>query len=603
MVASFYQDNQDMQFYVDKYIDWNRLGQLIAHGPIDSDVVQTYKDILDLIGDFVANEIAPRAKQLDIDPITVENGEVKVSPAFTEIFDQLKELGVFGLVIPEELGGMGCPIMLHYLANEIIARADVSIMTHYGFHDGIALALFIYCLEEEGSSSFNLDTLKFEGFRFEKEIAELISGETWGSMDITEPNAGSDMSAISTKAVQDSDGTWKLTGQKIFITSGHGKYHIVIARTSGDAKSGDLKGLSLFLVPAYEGTGDDKKWLAQVERVEHKIGHNASPTCTITYDETPGMLVGKTGDGFKLMLILMNSARLGVGFESIGVCQAALTAAKEYAEERSTMGKPISQHEMIADYLEGMETDTAGIRALAVEAALSEELALRYKIKIKYLNDGNDDAKQARKRLLKSNKMRARKFTPLLKYLAAEKSVELSRMCIQIHGGVGYTKEFGAEKLLRDALVLPIYEGTSQIQSLMVVKDALAKYMKKPMSMFSDLFGALKSSYVSRDELTKRVGKLKLRATWAQLYIMYKIMRGKFSRGGFKGLKRTDPNKDFSFALLNAERLTQIIADSEICEILFKQASKFQEREGLLRKYLRRAEPRARYMFDLIKTS
>ena len=266
---------------------------------------------------------------------------VHASPAFEAIFEKAKELGLHMLAIPRELGGMNAPLVLYMMNSELMARADASTMTHFGFHGGIALALLVYSIHE-GTTTFNQETLEIEETRFVDAIQEIMMGEAWGSMDITEPNAGSDMAALRTRGFQDEDGNWFVTGQKIFITSGHGKYHIVIARTEDsddDGPMAGLKGLSTFLVRGYEDTPEGRVHHVTVDRLEEKLGHHASPTCSVIFENAPAELIGERGEGFKHMLLLMNNARIGVGFECLGLCEAAHRLAVQYASERSSMGK------------------------------------------------------------------------------------------------------------------------------------------------------------------------------------------------------------------------------------------------------------------------
>jgi hypothetical protein len=275
------------------------------------------------------------------------------------------------------------------------------------------------------------------------------------------------------------------------------------------------------------------------------------------------------------------------------------------------MGKPIGRHEMIADYLEEMRTDIQAIRALGVTCAINEEKSQ----KTKMLLDAGFVTDEAERREHEANAKRfarhARRLTPLLKYLASEKSVEMARRCIQIHGGVGYTKEYGGEKLLRDAMVLPIYEGTSQIQSLMVMKDALLGALKNPRR-FARRFAQTKwRAASSRDALERRVAKISSLAMSSQQHLLTKTAADKFValRGQpiqewpDRFLKRWDPKQDFSYAMLHAERLTQQLADEAVVKILFEQAKKHPERRELLERYLDRAEPRARFLHDQITTT
>src|SRR6185295_13938719 len=247
-------------------------------------------------------------------------------PRLATIFSKMAELDLFGLTLPRELGGTNAPLLLYFINGELLARADVSVMAHHGFHGGIAMAMLALSAIE-GTTEIDRQEARITRTRWPEEMTEIASGKAWGSMDITEPDAGSDMAALRTVGRQDASGAWTVSGQKIFITSGHGKYHFVIARTPGAAgvgtNGGGLKDLSMFLVRAYRDEPDGRRTrLASLDRIEEKLGHHGSATAALTFDETPAELVGKPGEGFALMLEVMNHARLGVGFEAIGLCEA-----------------------------------------------------------------------------------------------------------------------------------------------------------------------------------------------------------------------------------------------------------------------------------------
>jgi len=624
-MANFYKDNDDLRFYVDKWIDWQPLVAITEESFADDDghdsledALEFYKDLLDMVGNFVADEIAPHAAKIDATPMELVDGEVIFPDVLQTIFDKIKALELHGMCLPRQLGGMNCPLMLYMLNSEMFARADVSTMTHHGFHGGMAMAMLVYSLQE-GTTEFELDPPRLVKTRFADAISEIARGEAWGCMDITEPDAGSDMAALRCRGEEDADGNWTVTGQKIFITSGHGKYHFVIARTEDAADPNDpfagLKGLSMFLVPTYEETGRGKnkkrKRLAEIGRLEEKIGHKGSATCQIHFDKTPAHLIGERGEGFKYMLLLMNNARVGVGFESIGLCEAALRMAKEYAAERRSMGKTIDQHEMIADYIAEMEADVVGLRAIAVEACYHEEMNQKVSMVAEHLLAEGSLDRARRDKEARHHKATARRMTPLLKYLAAEKAVEMARRCMQIHGGVGYTKDYGAERLLRDALVMPIYEGTSQIQALMCMKDTLGGIMKNPQEFVRRIAQARWRSLSARDPLERRFAKLQATSLSAQQHLITKTATDKIK--GLRGVpmgkwqhaltKDWNPKKDFAYAMLHAERLTRILADELVCELLWEQAQAHPERRVWLERYLDRAEPRARFLLDEITTT
>lgn len=624
MSTNFYEDNADLRWYVEHGIDWKTLlpyvewkgfgeEQAEAGGYQSVDeALETYQEILTMVGAFAANEIAPHAASLDAEGLRLEGGEIVAPGVHDQIFNGIKELGLHALCVPRELDGMNAPLMLYMLTAEVFSRADVSVMTHHSFHGGIAMAMLMYSALE-GTTEVDRSEKVIVSSRFEEAIREIAAGEAWGCMDITEPDAGSDMAALRTRAVLGDDGTWRLTGQKIFITSGHGKWHFVVARTEDPAPADDafagLKGLSLFLVPAYTDHPDGtRERHVTVERIEEKLGHHGSATVALSFEGAAGELVGKRGEGFKYMLLLMNNARIGVGFEALGLIEASARMARSYAEGRTSMGKTIDQHEMIADYLDEMEMDAVGIRALAVHSAFTEEVVQRKRLQALYFTEEGTDERKALDAEVKALTWKSRCATPLLKYLAAERGVDAARRAIQIHGGMGYTREYGAERLLRDALVMPIYEGTSQIQSLMAMKDTLLGILKDPAGFVRTLANQQILARTHRDPLGRRVATLRLHALQAQRHLITRIAGARFGQLRSEPLATWrhrlvndwDPKRDFGPALLHAERLTRVLADAAIGEILFEQVAMDESRRSLCAAWVERAEPRSRYLVDQI---
>lgn len=623
-MANFLHDNDDLLYYLDRGgLDWAPLVEATEFGYRTPDgfkdpaeALRFYREVGEMVGELAAEEVAPRAAAIDREGIAFEGGDAIFSAPLQEIFDKIKSLDLHGLCVPRELGGLNCPMLLYFISSEMLARGDVSVMAHHGFHGGIAMALLMFSLME-GSTRFDPETARIESTRFGEQIREIVRGEAWGCMDITEPNAGSDMAALRTVGEQDEAGNWFVSGQKIFITSGHARHHIVIARTEKPKDPSDpfagLKGLSLFLVEAYDYDAQgNKRMRVAFDRIEHKLGHHGSVTAARTFERAPAQLIGKRGEGFKYMLMLMNNARLGVGFESIGLCEAALRLARGYAAERPSMGRTIDRHPMIADYLDEMQTDIQGLRALAMHGAMHEELAQKKKLVLENLSsaqasDPTIDALRLRKEA-REHATQARRVTPLLKYLAAEKAVEMARRCIQLHGGNGYMREYGAEKLLRDALVMPIYEGTSQIQSLMAMKDALGGILKNPQDFVRRVAQAKMRALSARDPLERRLARLQQLSLAARQHLVTRTAADKLR--SLRGrpiaewpravMSNWNPKRDFEFAMLHAERLTRLLADEAIAEILFEQARRHPERREVCERYLDRAEPRCRFLLDEI---
>ncbi len=625
-MANFYEDNADLRWYVERGIDWEPIVRLTEYDWKAEDgfrevgeALDFYRDVLSLVGGYAGEQIAPRWKELDAAHPHVEGGEVVEAPVVGELMDGLSEIGLHGLCVPRELGGMNAPLMLLQMNTEMLSRADVSICAHAGFHGGMALAALSYSVLE-GTTTFQLDPPQILETRFADAIEEIVEGRAWGSMDITEPGAGSDMAALRCKGEQDEAGDWFVTGQKIFITSGHGRWHFVIARTEFGGKEGGeegsgfggLKNLSMFLVPAYEEDEQgNRRWLATIDGVEEKLGHNASATVSISFERTPARLIGRRGEGFKYMLILMNNARVGVGFESLGVAEASLRAARAYAAERPSMGKTIDRHEMIADLLDEMEIEILATRAMAMQAAWHEELNQKLNIAAthygeRYADGGTEELDRERRQHMR----RSRHLTPLLKWFGAEMAVRCARRAVQIHGGSGYIAEYGVEKLLRDAMVFPIYEGTSQIQALMAMKDNLMGAVKDPRRFMRRTAQARWRSLSAPDPLEKRVAALRWTAQRALQFLLSRLAAGKvrelkLSEPGAwtDAFKQWDPKRDFALAMLHAERLTGILTDAAVAEIFWEQAQKDPARRALLERWLTRAEPRTRYLYDQITTT
>ena len=621
-MANFFKDNDDLQYYFDKGIDWESLVRITEHDFTDADgegfgtteeAVDFYRDIVEMFGQFTAEEIKPYEREIDAKGVELVDGEVVFAERLTEIFEKIKDLDLHGLPIPRELGGMNAPMMVYFINSELMARADVSTMAHHGFHAGMAMGALVFSAHE-GSSDIDPKTGRINDTRWKKMIEEIAAGEAWGCMDITEPDAGSDMAALRAVGEQDADGNWHVTGEKIFITSGHGKYHFVIARTEeadpNDPMSG-LNGLSMFLVPTYEEDAEGNRTrIVQLSRVEEKLGHHGSATCGLVFDRARAELVGERGEGFKYMLTLMNNARLGVGFECLGLSESAYRTALEYASERGSMGKTIDRHEMIAEYLETMQTEIQGIRAMAVTACFDEEMAQKLALAVRY-GDLDEEERKRMERQMKSHQKKARHITPLLKYFAAEKAVEHARTSLQIHGGNGYTTEYLPEKLLRDALVMPIYEGTSQIQALMSMKDTLGAIISNPQDFVRRMAQARWRSLSSRKPLERRVAQLQTVSLSAQQHLVLRTagdkvrgLRGKpIGEWSDELTKNWNPKRDFAFAMLHAERLIQLLGDTAIAELLLAQAEKHPERAEVLERHLERAEPKARYLLDQITST
>lgn len=615
--SNFFLDNDDLRFQL-SLLDWDTLVDLQEQVFADDDRLQTgaegrafYEEILTTVGAFIAKDVAPFEHELDTQHPELKDGEVRYGARMQKVLDGFAELGAMGVMLPRRLGGMNCPVTISNAIIEMTTRADAGVAGTWGFYGGIASALMLYS-GEEGSTVFADG--RPVSTRFDDAIARMGTGAEWGAMVLTEPHAGSDLARIRSKATQQPDGTWRLTGQKIYITAGHGAHHVVIARTEDETTHPGLKGLSLFYVSrtvdaagkACPADHPDARQNFVVGGIEHKMGQHAGVAATIHYEASHAELLGARGEGFRLMLVLMNNARIAVAFEALGICEAAYRTARAFAEERTTMGKPIARHEMIADYLDEMDVCIRGLRAVTFEAGFHEEVAMRLRLMLKVKPPANESERARLEQQQRRSARRARALTPLIKYQGGEEAVRQARMAMQIQGGLGYIMETGTEKLLRDALVLPVYEGTSQIQSLMVLKDTLGSAIKNPTRFAKELAEARLDALRASDPLDKAVARLRSMTLGAEQTIISRIAADKFGKvakgplsswlAGFKD--EWDPSEDFSFGMLHAERLTKLLVWSTTAEVLVSQAKKVagtahgDERRLLAERFIERFEPR-----------
>jgi len=615
--SNFFLDNDDLRFQLSQ-LDWDTLVDLQEQLFLDEDRLKdgaegraSYEELLTALGEFIAKDIAPYERELDDQHPECKDGEVTDGPRMRTILSGLRAMGAMGIGSPRRLGGMNTPLVISNVIYEMMTRADASVTGQFGFYGGIAQALLLWSSME---GSVRYEDGKPVASRFDDVIQRLTDGRDCGAMVLTEPQAGSDLARLNSKAVLQPDGTWRLTGQKIYITAGHGAHHVVIARSEDEATHPGLKGLSLFYVSRYvDESGkrcfkEDKGARSNftIGGVEHKMGQRSAVAATIHYENSVAELIGARGDGFRLMLTLMNNARIAVAFEALGTCEAAYRTASAYAEERVSMGKAIAKHEMIADYLDEMDVSIRALRAMTFEAAFHEEVSTRLRLLLKVRPPASFDERTKLERQQRRSSRRSRALTPLIKYFGGEEAVRQARMAMQIQGGIGYIKETGTEKLLRDALVLPVYEGTSQIQSLMALKDTLGAAIKNPGRFAKDIGETRLKTLSSADPLEKAAARMRLLSLSAMQTIVSRIAADKIGKVKSAPLsswmqsltKDWDPAQDFSFGLLHAERLTKLLTWSMAAEILVAQAHKTAgtadgpERRELAERFIERFEPR-----------
>ena len=433
----------DFAFLFDHVVGLNAVRETQRFEDATSDVTQA---ILEEAGKLCNDVLAPLQRAGDQHPAKLENGVVRTSPGFSQGYAAIAEGGWIGISADPEFGGMGLPMTLTTAVNEMMSGACLSLQLAPLMSQGQ-----IEALEHHAS-----DAIK------ELYMPKLISGEWTGTMNLTEPQAGSDVGALSTKAKPNGDGTYAISGQKIYITWGDNDFadnicHLVLARLP-DAPAG-TKGISLFLVPKYLPKEDGALGASnslKVVSLEHKLGIHGSPTCVMQYDNATGWLVGSEQGGMAAMFTMMNNARLGVGGQGIGVAEAAYQHALSYAMERKQgkTGRPdgtgtIVDHADVRRMLMTMKAETFAARAIGLSCAVAIDM-----------ESATGQAEW---------KTRAAFLTPIAKAFGTDTGMAVAEMGVQVHGGMGFIEETGAAQFSRDVRVTAIYEGTNGIQAMDLV--------------------------------------------------------------------------------------------------------------------------------------
>lgn len=445
-MADFFSDNPDMLFHLAnpelRRVIEMREGdfterQTFAEAPQDvDDALDNYKRVLSVLGTVAANDIAPFAAEVDQVGVSLKDGKVSLAEQTEKSLLRLRQAGVMGFTLPRKYGGLNFPKSVYSMAIELVSRADASLMTLFGLQE-ISETIHKY-----GSDDQKL-----------KYLPRFCAGELSGGMALTEPDAGSDLPAIKLRAIEDENGEWKLTGVKRFITNGCADILLVAARSEADIE--DARGLSLFI---YE-----KEEHLRIRRIENKLGIHGSPTCELQFDEAPAELLGLRKRGLlTYTMSLMNGARLGIAAQTVGIMEAAYQEARSYAGKRIQYGQTIDTFPQVIELLTDMRVDIEASRALLYEASRLVDMKEGFEKKM----ETHPETKRESKRMLRTYALYEQLFTPLVKYYTTEQGNRICYDAIQIHGGVGFMKEFPVERLYRDMRITSIYEGTSQMQAI-----------------------------------------------------------------------------------------------------------------------------------------
>ena len=481
-MANYYSDHPEIEFHLNhplmkRVVDLKERNYAekdqFEDAPVNyEDAIENYKRLLDITGDVAGNIIEPNSESVDQEGPHLENGRMIYASKTFENLEATRKAGLWGLSMPRRYGGLNLPNAVFSMASEIISAADA------GFQNIWSLQSCIDTLYEFGSEE-----------QRQKYIPRICAGETM-SMDLTEPDAGSDLQRVMLKATQDADGTWRLNGVKRFITNGDSDIHLVLARSEEGTKDG--RGLSMFIYDKRDGG-------VTVRHIENKLGIHGSPTCELVYKNAKAELCGSTRLGLiKYVMALMNGARLGIAAQSVGVEQEAYNEGLAYAKERAQFGEKIINFPAVYDMLSRMKAKLDAGRSLLYCCA-------RYVDIYKALEDIARDTKltpEERQEMKKYTRL-ADAFTPLAKGMNSEYANQNAYDAISIHGGSGFIMEYKCQRLFRDARIFSIYEGTTQLQVV-----AAIRYITN--GTYLGIIKEMMESEVSDDlkALKERVGKL-----------------------------------------------------------------------------------------------
>jgi len=466
-VSNFFTDNADLQQTL-RSLDLARIVRLreddyaqardFAYAPGDfEDAVDSYARTLEIAGDLAGEYIEPRAEDVDRAGSELIQGEVCYAPGIAEGLERLKQADLMGITLPRKYGGLNFPVSVSVMIVEMVSRADPALMNIFGLQDI--------------SETVN----KFaDGEMKAAYLPRFASGEVTGSMALTEPEAGSDLQNVQLKAVEQPDGTWRLSGVKRFITNGCGQISLVLARS--EEGTTDARGLSMFLYERDEHM--------RIRRLEDKLGIHGSPTCELQFDDAPALLVGERRRGLTTYVMsLMNGARIAIAAQAQGIAEAAYRAAAKYAAERIQFGAPIGELTAVKGLLADMRVSVEAARALLYETALIVDTKEVLEHRIAQLQAaekageappaGPDIDVKALRGELKTYTRLAALYTPLAKACCTEMANQVAYDSLQVHGGSGYMRDFAVERHARDARITNIYEGTTQLQVVAAIGGIL----------------------------------------------------------------------------------------------------------------------------------
>ena len=486
-MANFYTDNPDLKHHLNHPL-MQKIVELKERNFSDAekfdyaprnfeDAMDNYDKVLEIVGDLCGGLIAENAEGVDHQGASCADGHAIYADGTVVNLDACRKAGLMGMAMPRRFGGLNFPITPYIMAADIVSRADTGFENLWGLQD---CAETIYEFADEDQKA-----------RF---IPGVCEGETM-SMDLTEPDAGSDLQSVMLKATQDEDGTWRLNGVKRFITNGDSDIHLVLARSEEGTKDG--RGLSMFIY-------DKRNGGVTVRRIENKMGIKGSPTCELVYKNAKAELCGNRRLGLiKYVMALMNGARLGIAAQSVGVSELAYREALAYAKDRKQFGKAIIEFPAVAELISVMKAKLDASRALLYECSRFVDMYKLYEDIAKERSLTADERAE-----MKHYSKLADALTPMAKGMGSEYCNQNAYDCIQVHGGSGFMKDYACERLYRDARITSIYEGTTQLQVVAAIRhvttgtykaliDSYAAQEVKPeLQALKDNLAAMTEQYV-----------------------------------------------------------------------------------------------------------
>lgn len=575
-MPNFFTDNEDILDFLAN-ADLRTLVMLQERGyaeaeecdyaPSDyEDAMDNYRRVLEVVGKLAAEFIEPRASDVDREEARFEDGEVTYAKGTREALEQLRKADLMGFTLPRKYGGLNMPLLIYTIAIELVSRADASLMNLFGLQN---IAETVHDFADEDIKAHYLPLFS--------------SGAVTGAMALTEPDAGSDLTNVQLRATYDeSQGAWLLKGVKRFITNGCADLLLVLARSEPDVEG--VRGLSLFLCESGPAV--------KVRRIEEKLGIRGSPTCELQFANAPAKLIGQRKRGLSTyVLSLMSGARVAIAAQGVGIAQAALDEALQYAAQREQFGRPIRQFPAVRQMLGDMHMKVETSRLLTYETAVVVDMAenierLRKSGELAKLPGGEELTKQGR-----SWTTLARALTPVAKYYATEMCNEVAYDALQVLAGSGYMRDYDVERHYRDARITTIYEGTTQIQHNAAIGYVLRGTFEE---RYQELYARLSEAGADAGPAPSASSSLE----GSVLKGMLEALEG--ARGWLREAVEYANNQDGDFRDLHAAKLVESATIIYNGYLLLNPAMRSEHKAALAENYVNEMLPRVRMRRDQI---